>query len=120
MFPNIKWEPRKRGLWNFLSTSQPLTIFEIPSLEFKYLELNQQLYTLTIRDIPQTSLLDIPASNLLEQGLNPSYNGKSALNFLPIKAFWRIRIFLPSLNAPVYDVAPGGIQYPNDGLVQIA
>nr|GME04125.1 transcription factor GAMYB-like [Ipomoea batatas] len=39
--------------------------FEIPAVEFKNLELNQQLH-------PQ-SPLDIPASSLLAQGLNSSY-----------------------------------------------
>ncbi|KAL0418410.1 UNVERIFIED_CONTAM: Transcription factor GAMYB [Sesamum radiatum] len=46
----------------------PVNNFEIPAVEFKNLELNQQLYSPTLLDIPAGSLLDIPASGLLAQG----------------------------------------------------
>ncbi|KAL2540998.1 myb domain protein [Abeliophyllum distichum] len=95
--------------------------FDIPAVEFKNLELNQQLYTPTLLDIPPTSLLDIPANSLLTQGLNPSYTGKSVLSsFYPSKRFRGTESLYPSINASVCDVVPGGIQYPNDGSMQIA
>ncbi|CAI9774548.1 unnamed protein product [Fraxinus pennsylvanica] len=99
----------------------PINNFEIPAVEFKSLELNQLLCTPTLLDIPPTSFLCIPANGLLVQGLNPSYTGKSVLStFYPSKCFQGSEFLHPSLNEPVCDVVPVGIQYPNDGSMQIA
>ncbi|XP_022890722.1 transcription factor GAMYB-like isoform X2 [Olea europaea var. sylvestris] len=99
----------------------PINNFEIPAVEFKSLELNQLLYTPTLLDISPTSLLDSHTDSLQVQGLNPSYTGKSVLStFYPSKCFQESEFSQPSLNASVCDVVPVGIQYPNDGSMQIA
>ncbi|KAL0459062.1 UNVERIFIED_CONTAM: Transcription factor GAMYB [Sesamum latifolium] len=54
----------------------PVNNFEIPAVEFKNLELNQQLYPPALLDIPPTGLLDVPTSSLLAQGLHSSYPSK--------------------------------------------
>ncbi|KAL0390728.1 UNVERIFIED_CONTAM: Transcription factor GAMYB [Sesamum calycinum] len=99
----------------------PVNNFEIPAVEFKNLELNQQLYSPTLLDIPAGSLLDIPASSLLAQGLHSSYPNKSLLSTVhPSKRLRGSESFFPSLNTAIGNALTGGSQYQSDGSLQIA
>ncbi|KAL2240010.1 transcription factor GAMYB-like [Sesamum indicum] len=99
----------------------PVNNFEIPAVEFKNLELNQQLYSPALLDIPAGSLLDIPASSLLAQGLHSSYPNKSLLSTVhPSKRLRGSESFFPSLNTAIGNALTGGSQYQSDGSLQIA
>ncbi|KAL2238509.1 transcription factor GAMYB-like isoform X2 [Sesamum indicum] len=99
----------------------PVNNFEIPAVEFKNLELNQQLYPPALLDIPATGLLDVPASSLLAQGLPPSYPNKSLLSTIhPSKRLRGSEPLFPGLCATMGNSIPGRSQYQNDGPMQIA
>ncbi|KAI3450092.1 hypothetical protein Pfo_006757 [Paulownia fortunei] len=99
----------------------PVNNFEIPAVEFKNFEMNQQLYPPALLDIPASSLLDIPPSSLLAQGLHSSYPSKSLLSTLhPSKRLRGSESLLPGLSATMGSCIPGGSQYQNDTSVQIA
>ncbi|KAI3461201.1 hypothetical protein Pfo_017864 [Paulownia fortunei] len=99
----------------------PVNSFEIPAVEFKNLELNQQLYPPALIDITAGSLLDIPASSLFAQGLHSSYHNKSLLSTVhPSKRLRGSESLFSSLNAPMCNAFTGGSQYQSESSVQIA
>ncbi|KAH6774834.1 hypothetical protein C2S51_013238 [Perilla frutescens var. frutescens] len=98
----------------------PVNNFEIPAVEFKNLELNQQLYTPGLMDYPAGNLLGVPASSLLSQGLNSPYHNKSLLP--TVHSSKRLRgseSFFHALNTPICNAFPGGNQYQSDSSMQI-
>ncbi|PIN06133.1 Transcription factor, Myb superfamily [Handroanthus impetiginosus] len=99
----------------------PVNSFDIPAVEFKCLKLNQQLYSPELLNMPPNSLLDIPESGLLAEGLHPSYPNKSLLSTVqPSKRLRGSNPLFPSLNAPIGNPVTGGNLYQGDGSMQIA
>lgn len=95
--------------------------FEIPAVEFRSLEVNQQLYPPALLEIPSSSLLDIPASSLLAHGLNSSYGNRSVLSTMhPSKRIRGSEPLFPGLNVNASDILPACSPYQNDNSVEIA
>nr|GMD64825.1 transcription factor GAMYB-like [Ipomoea batatas]GME06454.1 transcription factor GAMYB-like [Ipomoea batatas] len=95
--------------------------FEIPAVEFRSLEVNQQLYPPALLEIPSSSLLDIPASSLLAHGLNSSYGNRSVLSTMhPSKRIRGSEPLFPGLNVNASDILPACSPYQNDSSVEIA
>lgn len=92
--------------------------FEIPAVEFKSLELNHQFYPPPLLDVPARSLLEIPAGNLLAQGLTSSYGSKSLLSEVhPAKRLRQSELF-PGLTTNFTGSFTGCSKYNNDGSAQ--
>ncbi|GMP91603.1 hypothetical protein CsSME_00042229 [Camellia sinensis var. sinensis] len=89
--------------------------FEIPAVEFKNLELDQQLYS--------PALPDIPASGLLAQGLGSSHSESLMFSMLhPPKRFRESReseCLIPCVNSSTADYFRAFDQYPDDGCEKI-
>ncbi|KAL9143276.1 hypothetical protein ABFS82_14G225500 [Erythranthe guttata] len=93
-----------------------ISTLDVPSLEFKGLEINQPLYPL---DIPSNTLLDISTNTLLSQGLHPHPHPHNHPFYLhpPSK---RLRSGAPESMFPCINIVPpiGMSQYQsNDGLL---
>ncbi|KAK6153184.1 hypothetical protein DH2020_012823 [Rehmannia glutinosa] len=87
----------------------PVNNFKAP--DFKIFGLTHQFYQPTLHDIPATSLLDIPTSNLLAQNLH-SYPNKTLLsNMHPVKRLRGSESFFPGPNG---NAIPNRNQYSND------
>nr|XP_016484620.1 PREDICTED: transcription factor GAMYB-like isoform X1 [Nicotiana tabacum]XP_016484621.1 PREDICTED: transcription factor GAMYB-like isoform X2 [Nicotiana tabacum] len=99
----------------------PMNNYEIPAVEFKNLEFNQQLCPPPLLDIPSGSLLDIPARSLLAQGLNSAYYSRSFLSTVhPTKRMRGSESVFSGLNddsSPLKndDSFPSCHKYQNDG-----
>ncbi|CAN4099085.1 unnamed protein product [Withania somnifera] len=85
-FQAISENQQNEELGSFSSTDSqfpdflPMNNFEIPAVEFKRLEFNQQLCPPALLDIPTGGILDIPGKSLLSQGLNSAYYSRSFLS----------------------------------------
>lgn len=95
---------------------------EIPAVEFKNLELNQDLYPPVVLDMSGSNLLDIPGNGLLAHGLGSSCSS----NFLfpmthpPPKRIRRSESLFPGCGVGLNDVLPTFDQYQDDGSEKIA
>lgn len=97
----------------------PINNFEIPAVEFKNLELNN-MYTPALVDFPSGNLLDVPASSILAQGINPSYHNKSYLPSIhPSKRLRSSESFFPGLNSSICNAFASGNHYNSDNPMQI-
>ncbi|CAN4100709.1 unnamed protein product [Withania somnifera] len=94
----------------------PMNNFEIPAVEFKRLEFNQQLCPPALLDIPTGGILDIPGRSLLSQGLNSAYYSRSFLSTMhPAKRIRGSESLFSSLSG---DCSPiKNDQYQDDGSV---
>lgn len=92
--------------------------FEIPTVEFKHLEFNQQIYPSPLLDFPSRNLLDIPTSTLLAQGLNSSYGSKSLLNVHTSKRPRQYESLFPGSTSNVSSAFTDCSKYQNDGSPQ--
>lgn len=90
----------------------PTDSFEIPAVEFKNLEFNQQLYS--------PILLDIPPSGLPAQGLGSSLSNSLMFSMLhPAKRLRQSECLLPGVNSSTVDSFPPFDQYEDDGCEKI-
>ncbi|KAA8544522.1 hypothetical protein F0562_022534 [Nyssa sinensis] len=91
----------------------PTNNFEIPAVEFKNLELNQQFYS--------SALLDNPASSLLTQGLGCSYSNNFMFSTMhPPKRLRESESLLPGVNDTLCNAVPAFGQYQDDGCEKVA
>lgn len=98
----------------------PMNSYEIPPVEFKSLELNHHIFTPGLLDFPGGSLIDMPASSLLAQGLNSSYHNKPL--HPTVHQSKRLRgseLLFSGLNAPICNAFPGENQYQSDSSMRI-
>uniref|UniRef100_A0A5B6YVZ8 Transcription factor GAMYB-like n=2 Tax=Davidia involucrata TaxID=16924 RepID=A0A5B6YVZ8_DAVIN len=87
--------------------------FEIPAVEFKNLELNQQLYS--------SDLFDNPPSSLLAQGLGSSYGNSFMFSMMhPPKRLRESESLLPGVNDTICDAVPAFSQYRDDCCDKVA
>ncbi|XP_058196316.1 transcription factor GAMYB-like [Rhododendron vialii] len=90
----------------------PTDSFDIPAVEFKNLEFNQQLYS--------PILLDIPPSSLPAQGLGSSHSNSLMFPMLhPAKRLRQSECLLPGVNSGTIDGFPAFDQYEDDGCEKI-
>lgn len=99
-------QPQNMGTFPNGDTSHPEILpnnnFQIPAVEFKNFELNQELFAPNLLDIPGSNFLDIPANTLLPQTLNNN-TFLFPISHPPPK---RIRRSDP---CPIYDGGGGGL-----------
>ncbi|KAK4375571.1 hypothetical protein RND71_006248 [Anisodus tanguticus] len=84
-FPAFSENKENKELGTSSSTNShpnllPINSFEIPSVESKNFEPRQQFYPPRLLNIAASSFLDIPATSILDQGLNSSCNTRSMLS----------------------------------------
>ncbi|KAK4370667.1 hypothetical protein RND71_010142 [Anisodus tanguticus] len=127
-FQAISGNKQNEELGTFSSTDSqypdflPMNNFEIPAVEFKKLEFNQQLCPPALLDIPTGGILDFPARSLLAQGLNSAYYSRSFLSTLhPAKRIRGSESLFSGLNGDCSpsnndnDSFPTCHQYQDDG-----
>ncbi|XP_055836204.1 transcription factor GAMYB-like isoform X2 [Solanum dulcamara] len=91
----------------------PINNFEIPTVEFKNFELSQQFYSPGLLNIGSSSFLDIPATSLLDQGFNSSWNIRSVRSTVhPSKRIRESEFWFSDLNV---DLSQAHHQYQNNG-----
>ncbi|MCD9644057.1 hypothetical protein HAX54_032029 [Datura stramonium] len=91
----------------------PINSSEIPAVELKNLEPSQQLYPPGLLNIAASSFLDIPATSLLDQGLNSPCNTRSVLSTMhPSKRIQGSESWFSDLNVDLFEARH---QYQNDG-----
>ncbi|XP_052187282.1 transcription factor GAMYB-like isoform X2 [Diospyros lotus] len=99
----------------------PVNSFEIPAVEFKHLEINQQLRSPSLLDIPTTGLLDVPANSLLAQGLVSSQSKGLMLPMLhPLKRLRESECLFAGVNNSVNGGFPALYQSQDGGCKKIA